>query len=148
MDNPPQSAGQVARQIAVAIVMRTGAGGEDEFLVGRRVEGQNLAGCDEFPGGTVDVGELPRQAAVRECLEETGVRLISVEPFATVAHVYRFGELELHFFIGRIAADSPPAALASPRAPFRWVPRSKLRDCHFPAANESVLERLDALRSS
>lgn len=34
----------------------------------------------EIPGGRVDAGETPEQAAVRECLEETGVRCTGLVP--------------------------------------------------------------------
>lgn len=34
----------------------------------------------EIPGGRVDPGEAPEQAAVRECIEETGVRCRNLKP--------------------------------------------------------------------
>jgi len=34
----------------------------------------------EIPGGKVDEGETPVEAAVRECLEESGVRCLDVQP--------------------------------------------------------------------
>ena len=34
----------------------------------------------EIPGGRVDDGEAPEAAAVRECLEETGVRCFNPRP--------------------------------------------------------------------
>src|SRR5437764_2006476 len=54
--------------IAVAVVEKDG-----HFLVGQRPEGVSLAGLWEFPGGKIEPGESPEAAAVRECLEETGV---------------------------------------------------------------------------
>lgn len=36
----------------------------------------------EIPGGRVDAGETPEVAAVRECLEETGVRCAGLQPLA------------------------------------------------------------------
>ncbi len=34
----------------------------------------------EVPGGKLDEGETPESAAVRECLEETGIRCLDVKP--------------------------------------------------------------------
>jgi 8-oxo-dGTP pyrophosphatase MutT (NUDIX family) len=34
----------------------------------------------ELPGGTVDTGEEPAFAAVRECIEETGIRCTALQP--------------------------------------------------------------------
>ena len=38
----------------------------------------------EIPGGKVDEGETPQDAAVRECFEETGVRCRKVQPLLFV----------------------------------------------------------------
>ncbi len=44
------------------------------YLFLRRREGRYLGGQWDIPGGTVEKGESPEDAAVRECLEETGLR--------------------------------------------------------------------------
>ena len=54
--------------VAIAVVEHDGC-----FLVGVRPEGKPLAGFAEFPGGKVDHGETPEQAAIRECREESGL---------------------------------------------------------------------------
>jgi ADP-ribose pyrophosphatase len=37
----------------------------------------------EIPGGRVDAGESPEVAAVRECVEETGIRCADLKPLVT-----------------------------------------------------------------
>ncbi|MBI3839784.1 MAG: NUDIX domain-containing protein, partial [Planctomycetia bacterium] len=54
-------------EIAVAVVE-----GDGKFLIGQRETGVPLAGLWEFPGGKVEPGEPAENAAIRECLEETG----------------------------------------------------------------------------
>ena len=57
--------------IAIAVVEH-----EDRLLVGRRPAGVPLSGYCEFPGGKVKPNESSKEAAVRECLEETGLSVI------------------------------------------------------------------------
>lgn len=57
------------RYVAHGLVERDG-----RLLVLRRREGRFLGGEWDIPGGTVEPGETPAQAAVRECREETGLR--------------------------------------------------------------------------
>jgi len=43
------------------------------YLFLRRCDGRYLGGEWDIPGGTVEAGESPEDAAVRECFEETGL---------------------------------------------------------------------------
>ncbi len=60
-------------QVALALVARDG-----RWLVARRHDHVHLGGYWEFPGGKLEPGESPEQAAERELLEECGVRAISL----------------------------------------------------------------------
>lgn len=53
-------------------------------LIARRPQGKALAGSWEFPGGKLEPGESPEQAAVRELREELGVEPCEqcLQPFA------------------------------------------------------------------
>src|SRR4051812_46830278 len=56
--------------VAIAVVEHDG-----KSLVGERPAGVALAGFAEFPGGKVEPGESPEAAAVRECIEESGLQV-------------------------------------------------------------------------
>ena len=122
------------QQIAIAIVHYQG-----QYLVGTRAGDQVLGGYSEFPGGKVEPTESIEDAAVRECLEETGIPIEIIRHYPTVTHAYDHGVLEL-FFLACEPITAPPA----PTPPFRWVARQELQQLNFPAANQSVLAILQA----
>ena len=94
--------------IGVALVWRG-----DRLLVGIRPEGAPLAGYHEFPGGKAAPGESPADAAVRECLEETGVAVRILAERLRRRHDYPHGSLDLHFFD---CLELTPAAAVPPFA--------------------------------
>jgi mutator protein MutT len=117
--------------VAVAVVESGG-----QYLIGLRPAGAPLAGLWEFPGGKVQTGESPAEAAVRECREETGLAVAVERLLMRVVHEYEHGELEIHFF-----ACSPLEGCIA-EEPFRWVSRVELPKFEFPAANRALLEML------
>jgi len=121
--------------IAVAVVCW-----QSQFLVGVRGADQESGGCHEFPGGKVQPGESPADAAARECLEETGIALRIDRLLNQVDHTYEYGFLRLYFFAAtpRSAEGDP----LQPRGSFRWICRSELERCRFPAANQIVVSQL------
>lgn len=111
---------------------------EGKVLVGRRPEGVPLAGLDEFPGGKCLPDEEPAAAVVRECLEETGLRVEVERLRLQLEHDYPHGKLALWFFDCRLT----PAGLAVPLPPFRWIARVELNTLTFPPANAAVLQSI------
>jgi mutator protein MutT len=124
--------------IAIAVVEQDG-----RFLIGRREAGIALAGMWEFPGGKVEPGETPEQAAVRECLEETGLAIEIVGRYDRVDHNYAHGEVELQFFRCR-----PTRPDQTPRERFRWVGAGELSQYAFPAANAALVKQLASGQAS
>lgn len=118
--------------IAIAVVEH-----DDQFLVGQRPSGVALAGYWEFPGGKIQTGETPEQAAIRECHEETGLTVEPVGAYTPHTHVYEHGTVRLHFIACR-----PVNPSVVPRRPFRWLPRAQLADYSFPEGNRALLGQL------
>lgn len=122
-------------EIAIAVVEF-----EDRFLIGERPDGAPLGGYWEFPGGKVEPDESPRDAAARECLEETGLEVTIGDEYPEVVHQYDHGALRLHFF-----RASPDSFTLPANARFLWVRRDQLPDYRFPEANRALLDYLCGL---
>lgn len=125
--------GRPVTTIAVAVVLRRG-----EVLVGRRAaDAREAAGLDEFPGGRVEPGESPEEAAARECLEESGVT-VTIGPLLHRASAQSAsGPLEIMFFAGSPLVDDD-----EPLVPYAWTPVGELAARRFPRANAAVLALL------
>jgi len=118
--------------IAIAVVEQN-----NHFLIGQRPPGVALAGYWEFPGGKIEPGESPTQAAARECLEETGIQVEVTSCYLTHTETYDHAAVELHFLACHPHTDSAP-----PKPPYRWIPRERLPDYRFPAGNRLLLAHL------
>ncbi len=80
---PPDDA--IARRGAVLMLF---GGQRDLLLTERAHDMRSHPGQVSFPGGSLDPGESPRQAALREAEEETGLRADGVEVFAELPELW------------------------------------------------------------
>jgi mutator protein MutT len=121
-------------RIGIAVVEHDG-----RFLVGLRGEHGPLPGYAEFPGGKCRPGESPAACAIRECHEETGLRVDVTQSLFSREYEYPHGKVELHFFLCAPARGSDPAPH---HGGFRWIPAADLPTLRFPPANDVVIDRL------
>lgn len=108
----------------------------NRLLIMQRAPEQMLGGLWEFPGGKLEAGENPLQAAEREVREETGLPVQAEPPFASIQHAYSHFRLTMHVCRCRLADHDPPQ-LRSER-PHHWVRREELAAFPFPAANHKI----------
>ena len=100
--------------ISCGIILRDG-----KLLVTQRRESDSFAGEWEFPGGKVDPGESPEDAAVREILEEIGTPARIVAPYRFAYHEYdREGDrpalrVLLLFYLMEIEGEPQPVEVAA-----------------------------------
>lgn len=129
IDNPPIP-------IGIAVVERNGC-----YLVGIRDNDGPLPGYAEFPGGKCRPGESPEHCALRECREETGLDVISVELLLNRRFTYPHGTVDLHFWLCKPADEEK---VAEEHHRFRWIPAAELVALQFLEANEPVIAMLIA----
>jgi 8-oxo-dGTP diphosphatase len=118
-------------EIAVAVPLRG-----NEVLLRPRAEGGPLAGAWEFPGGKIEPGEEPLQAAMREMAEETGLSGGRWELLLVHAHDYPDRRVRLHAFLVRDLEGAPWGGR------WTWVAWTHLAALSLPAANGPILEAL------
>ncbi len=107
------------------------------ILSAQRGPAQSNAGLWEFPGGKVQAGESPREALMREIMEELGVEITIVADMPEVRHSYPWMAIALIPFICSIREGKP-----RPRehAALRWVSLPEAGTLAWSAADIAVLD--------
>jgi len=107
-----------------------------KLLLLKRPDDVHLGGLWSFPGGKVEAGETPLDAAKRELAEETGLTGQSWRSLGEYQHTYPDRTLHFHLF----GCDGlNPDSLNSNEA-HAWVPADKLGEYPMPEANRALLD--------
>jgi 8-oxo-dGTP pyrophosphatase MutT (NUDIX family) len=145
------------RQSAVSIVLREPAAGVEVLFIRRSErEGDLWSGHVAFPGGRVEPGEGPLEAAIRETEEEVGIDLrAAAERIGALDEIPAIGRgrlvgLSIQPWVWALTADPGPFRLSGEVAETRWVRLADLLDparrAPFPYVHEGerlVLPSLD-----
>jgi A/G-specific adenine glycosylase len=100
-------------------------------------------GLWEFPGGRLEAGESPEQAARREIREETGWEVGELTALATVTHHYTRYRVTLHGFLATLSPAAPEPVLTA-ASQYAWVSLPHLQDHPFPAGHRRLVAMLYA----
>ena len=126
--------------LAVSVLARRGGA----VLLVRRAR-PPLANLWALPGGRVLPGEALATAAAREVLEETGVRVSSLQRLDMVEIIDRDsgGELNSHYVIVVFSAtvDASPPVPGDDSAEARWVALHELADLPLAADTARMLDK-------
>ena len=125
------------KQIGIAVVEHDG-----KYLIGVRGPDVPLAGFAEFPGGKCHVDESPTDCAVRECFEETGLRIVPVRLLQVLQFQYPHAHVELHFVLCQPDRASDVREVHNQ---FHWLSLTELRTQKFPEGNSDVINILSSL---
>lgn len=116
----------------MAVVVRDG-----KILVQERFR-HNKGMVHEFPGGSIDEGETPEQAAMRELWEETGLE--NLELVTSHKSVNEFGT-EIHYVIlNAPLAVEPQAVNPARKQTFFWFKPQEIPQKDFFKADIDFIE--------
>lgn len=116
---------------------------DGRLLITQRKPDAHLGGLWEFPGGKREPGETFESCLVRELLEELGITVDVVELIEEIPHDYPGKLVLLRFYRCRLVLGEPKPIGCHALA---WVTRDKIRNYSFPAADSSLLDKLDSIQ--
>ncbi len=144
MTSPAPHSPRVLRVAAVCLLRRSSAGAPPgpEILATKRLPTGRGANLWEFPGGKLEPGESPVEAATRELREELGVGAVKLSLFDEFEHDYGDLVIWLTLFLGELGPGAELHALQV--SEFRWMRIEETATLHWLPANQRVLQRLRA----
>lgn len=119
---------------------------EDNYLLIKRAAEPD-SGLWSIPGGLVELGEMVEDAAVREVLEETGLRIELKERIGVVNKIIKDpeGKVRYHFIIIDFLAY-PVSGVLTPMDDALdavWVKKSKFKTYNITSSLKDLLEELE-----
>ena len=110
---------------------------QGKILVGKRPEGKARAGLWEFVGGKTEKGETEKEALVRECSEELGVRIEIGEEYYRTAFGYTDVKITLALYRAKIIGGEPKPIEHSE---LRWMTPNETDNYVFCPADAPILD--------
>jgi 8-oxo-dGTP diphosphatase len=112
---------------------------EGRFLACLRPQGKHLGGLWEFPGGKVEVGEIPAAALARELLEELSVEVEVGPPLTPVIWAYTERTIRLLPFRCRIIGGE---LYATEHEELRWCSPENFHELPWADADLPILREI------
>ncbi|MDZ7758654.1 MAG: A/G-specific adenine glycosylase [Desulfovermiculus sp.] len=132
----PPKVGSTALQVTAGVLVENG-----RILIQKRPPQGLMANLWEFPGGKVQTGEGPKQALIREFLEELELEVRVGHKITVIRHSYTRFRITLHIYWCQPArSGQEPVLHAATEA--RWASPGELSQYPFPAADRKLIQIL------
>lgn len=119
----------------VAALIRDG----ERFLICKRPAHKARALMWEFPGGKVEAGESPRDALIRECMEELDITLDVGGMYMQVTHEYPDIQIRLSLYEAVIASGE---LRGKEHEALCWILPREIPDFEFCPADVDIIDRI------
>ena len=119
----------------VAALIRDG----ERFLICKRPAHKTRALMWEFPGGKVEAGESPRDALIRECMEELDITLDVGGLYMQVNHEYPDIQIRLSLYEAVIASGE---LRGKEHEALCWILPREIPDYEFCPADVDIIDRI------
>ena len=119
----------------VAALIRDG----ERFLICKRPAHKARALMWEFPGGKVEAGGSPRDALIRECMEELDITLDVGGLYMQVTHEYRDIQIRLSLYEAVIASGQ---LCGKEHEALCWILPREIPDFEFCPADVDIIDRI------
>ncbi|MEX1038682.1 MAG: NUDIX hydrolase [Acidimicrobiia bacterium] len=124
---------------AGGVILRKSDEGNLRVLVAHRPQYDDWS----FPKGKADDGETPEETAIREILEETGLRCRIVAPLTTTRYRVGSGMKEVDWFAMRPLPDSPGFRKNNEVDKVKWMGRKAARKLLDYDHDRSLIDDFD-----
>ncbi len=110
----------------------------NEILLSKRPKNKHLGGFWEFPGGKVEVNEVPEHALIREIKEELNIDIKNkcLAPLSFSEFNYKEFQLLLLLYVCR-RWEGQPRSMENNE--LKWVRPNMLRKYKMPPADDSLI---------
>ena len=116
----------------------------NEILLSKRPKNKHLGGFWEFPGGKVEVNEVPEHALIREIKEELNIDIKNkcLAPLSFSEFNYKEFQLLLLLYVCRRWEGEP---MSMENNELKWVKPNMLRKYKMPPADETLIHHVQDL---
>jgi len=112
------------------------------IFIQQRMDKDIWGGLWEFPGGSIERGETPQEAVVREFREETGYSVNLEDKITTTLHHYTRYKVTLHGFFCSLEVE-PVLPILTSAQNFRWAAPHELDQYGFPSGHRKLIHYIE-----
>lgn len=122
------------KQVVAALICKDG-----KILICQRAKAKTRGLQWEFVGGKVERGETLRQALIRECEEELGIRVLPGEIFSETDYAYDDMFIHITLFNTEILEGVPQM---KEHADIKWIPIKDIFRYRLSDADRLLLKKI------